>query len=100
MRISDWSSDVCSSDLDQNREILAAVEATKIVGQSPKLFAIFDIATEENIARGVAVAEEGAFVVGQKQAVQAKNSGYHRASTSIEIGRATWRERVCTSVEI
>src|SRR3546814_5792697 len=47
-----------------------------------QLLAVLDIAPEQDIARRVAVAKKCALVVGEGQARQAENSGYHRRSTS------------------
>ncbi len=69
--------------IDQDRQVGAAVETTKLVGQAPQLVAIFDVAPEQNISCRVAVAEKGALIVGEGQARQAENSRYHRPSNSI-----------------
>src|SRR3546814_18562581 len=42
MRISDWSSDVCSSDLDVLRYRTASLPVGNIVGGRPYRFVIFD----------------------------------------------------------
>src|SRR3546814_6652444 len=52
------------------------------VGEEPQLLAVLGIAPEQEIARRVAVAKKCALVVGEGQARQAENSGYHRRSTS------------------
>src|SRR3546814_3991837 len=49
-----------------------------------QLLAVLDIAPEQDIARRVAVAKKCALVVGEGQARQAENSGYHRRSTRSE----------------
>src|SRR3546814_3307162 len=82
MRISDWSSDVCSSDLG-------------------KLFQ-FDV--EPPRRRGAAIGERGAHVgkFGEHARQQAEllklafEQGRVRAG--VQIGRASCRERVCQSV--
>src|SRR3546814_6951571 len=81
MRISDWSSDVCSSDLfliDADIEPVAPVNRLEIVGQGPQLAAAFDVAAEDDVSGRIGVAEEGALVVCQREARKAENRGYHR----------------------
>src|SRR3546814_8755130 len=68
--------------IDQDRQVGTAVEAAQIVRQPPQLGAILDIAAEEDIACGVAVAEESVLVVGQGQAREAENRGRSEEHTS------------------
>src|SRR3546814_13543817 len=86
MRISDWSSDVCSSDLaegllEQTRDassgatVIGTVEVRWLDGDT------LHVATTEARAGG------GAYVVG-------------RGDDIAEIGRASCRERVCQYVSI
>src|SRR3546814_1406426 len=58
VRISDWSSDVCSSDLTHLRTVL-------------------DIALEQDIAGGRGLAKEGALVVGKGRPRKAEDHGLH-----------------------
>src|SRR3546814_9490662 len=71
MRISDWSSDVCSSDLDQ-----AVSEAVRHGGR------------EAELCPGCAFGDRAPRDRAQDR----------RARASFEIGRASCRERVCQSV--
>src|SRR3546814_8721115 len=73
MRISDWSSDVCSSDL----QAFAPVDAAQIVGQPPQLHPIGNVAREQDIARRVGLAEKGALVRGQFKPGNAENGRRH-----------------------
>src|SRR3546814_2461621 len=79
MRISDWSSDVCSSDLGDRDAVVSA-------GQRHRQ------------RRGVAVA----VLVGQRigEDVGQRRAGSERVDRGLpgEIGRASWRERVCQYV--
>src|SRR3546814_2814089 len=80
MRISDWSSDVCSSDLDLARVFPVGVEPAV-----------------ENILPALAFARNGKILhrhqFGDREAV------VHLHETDLaEIGRASCRERVCQYV--
>src|SRR3546814_17418666 len=106
MRISDWSSDVCSSDLVQ--EALAAVvvdqqladrllhavgvlrgELLAVVHHLRQLAAIGGAGTGEHELRAVAVAARD---------FQDGAGGVQVDPNAEEIGRASWRERVCQYV--
>src|SRR3546814_6633943 len=86
MRISDWSSDVCSSDLapqisladftDRNAGLIALTGGP--AGPVGRLLADGQDAAAEAMLTRLAVLFEGRLYV--------------------EIGRASWRERVCQSV--
>ncbi len=67
--------------VDQDRQIVAPVEIAQFVGELAQLFAIFDVAAEQDISRRVAVAKESAFITGQGQTRKAENGRDH-ASTS------------------
>src|SRR3546814_5028147 len=73
MRISDWSSDVCSSDLD-GRALMAAI----------------------------AVGYEVAIRIARNMHPASRHRGFHNSSVAgplaAEIGRASCRERVCQYV--
>src|SRR3546814_13985805 len=96
MRISDWSSDVCSSDLPDDDQVIALVGAVDI---------------------DAAIAcREGAVLGGiGGELVQQQGEAGHRAAGNLRIaaaqcdarrrvggqlGRASWRERVCQYGEI
>src|SRR3546814_6321796 len=79
MRISDWSSDVCSSDLASSKHAGTLIEA----------------ATKENIRRSVKTLQEATPILAKS--VHEKTlkivGGIYRLDT--EIGRASCRESVC-----
>src|SRR3546814_5011226 len=85
MRISDWSSDVCSSDLDQRAGEVALAEPFERRQQFAEIF------PEMEIERGGAelVAFEAAAVVGIGEVARAGGG---------TIGRASCRVRVCQYV--
>src|SRR3546814_4350880 len=80
MRISDWSSDVCSSDLDVGDRI------------GPVGDAVVLIAVEEAERRQEAGPDEGAEGGEEQEAAQV------HAGDAGQIGRASCRERVCQYV--
>src|SRR3546814_9307419 len=82
MRISDWSSDVCSSDLD---EVLVAV----VVGGQTGVDRVADVAHAQLQA-----------VAGFRLQVRVGDRGVaeHHVGESDEIGRASCRDSVCQYV--
>src|SRR3546814_11457402 len=96
MRISDWSSDVCSSDLVQLHELAdrpdAAAVGTDACGVVPR--------------RRHRLGERGAVVVaeGESPFSQYRPRGQARPEArdpeTSEIGRGSGRDRECKSVEI
>src|SRR3546814_11560564 len=91
MRISDWSSDVCSSDLFSISNAGAAASG----------LSVYDAGSG---VRDVTLMVSGRFAVTQRIGVGAM-AGVSRllgdaADSPVEIGRASCRERVCQSVEI
>src|SRR3546814_10794581 len=87
MRISDWSSDVCSSDLVLiNREHLERTSAMLL--ELPELTrAIFVLRRVEGLKVKDVAARLGISV-----------TSVERHMRVAEIGRASWRERVCQYV--
>src|SRR3546814_18231566 len=88
MRISDWSSDVCSSDLLDSRDVLRSIEH---LGPKPW------------------TAREGIFYFhGDEEALPALEAGLRGLGFAVrltrsapgQIGRASCRERVCQYVSI
>src|SRR3546814_11738071 len=69
MRISDWSSDVCSSDLIQPRTdipiILCGVISPTAISRASRLTGNFDIGLDANLAIGLAA---GRIELGSRQA--------------------------------
>src|SRR3546814_15044101 len=112
MRISDWSSDVCSSDLvDAGRRARRGGEAQGVVTVSAAVFQ--DVGADRKlvdprpvvakaVGDGVVVLELGfaivvleARVVEVALALQPLFCRLGLQSLPHEIGRASWRERVC-----
>src|SRR3546814_1351010 len=90
MRISDWSSDVCSSDLERMNERVTP------------LLRVNDLRIGFDLPEGRLVAVDGvSFQVrrgGTVALVGESGSGKSVVSQAIKIGRASCRERVCQYV--
>src|SRR3546814_11761689 len=94
MRISDWSSDVCSSDLRAEATINLSGQILHADASAVDMYAAIDLLADkldrlllkhkqkmvDNYRRGESIARSGEF------------------TCSIPIGRASCRERVCQSV--
>src|SRR3546814_13748116 len=100
MRISDWSSDVCSSDLSQAYKIrrrstwslgIMLEEAVVIVADDHPMFRVALRLGVERLDPSVRVIEVGSLAA-LKDAVR------RHPETKLEIGRASCRERVCQYV--
>src|SRR3546814_20273724 len=107
MRISDWSSDVCSSDLaDDDLGILVGDKAAVAAHEAAAVVALRDAALEMVGVRqstlGVVNGGHGATVaqapVADKKAGSDPEVDEAAARQGTEIGRASCRERVCTYV--
>src|SRR3546814_2524200 len=83
MRISDWSSDVCSSDLSEIQPVLSPDIAVDHIAQMQRH------ANAERIAAG-----HGSPLIQQVQPIESGHRGIERG----EVGRASCRERVCQYV--
>src|SRR3546814_2181810 len=97
MRISDWSSDVCSSDL------YLAREQREIASRGAVRLALDDARRVERTAHhgiGIAAlfARDGDGVGGGGGDAQFEQRGFARHHGAQEIGRASCRERVCQYV--
>src|SRR3546814_16566242 len=94
MRISDWSSDVCSSDLPHGRDQAGRGQALEEGGLTMALFELtsndlrFVAQRLPRDVRDLLKLHHGKLFLG---------GGFIRA---VEIGRASCRERVCQYVEI
>src|SRR3546814_7920003 len=93
MRISDWSSDVCSSDLN---DLVAAVATGTGLSKSDATKAVDEVFDQITVAlkKGddVRLVGFGTFAVTKRAATQGRNP---RTGEKIEkIGRASCRERV------
>src|SRR3546814_7864280 len=90
MRISDWSSDVCSSDLMQNKAVRDAYEE-----MAPE-YEIARAIIEARIASGLTQAELAERMKTSQSYIAKLESGRAMPSLrTLEIGRAACRERVC-----
>src|SRR3546814_9717843 len=85
MRISDWSSDVCSSDLCR------AGRRRRAVGHGA-------ISSHGAISNGEADAERARGAGGEVEGCRASDDGRARRRVVEQIGRASGRERVCQYV--
>src|SRR3546814_19662253 len=105
MRISDWSSDVCSSDLEEGRALIIALNKWDVAENGSGLYQGVRKALDEGLAqvRGVPLLTiSGATGKGIDQllavAFETREAWSRRVSTGAQIGRASCRERVCQYV--
>src|SRR3546814_7947503 len=111
MRISGWSSDVCSSDLHEARiwtekrsDIQLQINSMKrLSGGENGLLAYYpmtegkgDLAYDK--AHGAHARFYGQWTTPAGKAVAFGGNGYLAVNTASEIGRASCRERVCRDV--
>src|SRR3546814_15147466 len=99
MRISDWSSDVCSSDLAAiNASLTAAEEPSKMIARAKRGgdTSLGEVVSDIALSAGVG-AVGGAFFKGTEKAGRAILSRV-RTPAGEQIGSASCRERVCQSV--
>src|SRR3546814_14055665 len=105
MRISDWSSDVCSSDLDLEAVVRAVGQATgKNFVIDPRVKGTVNLVTEAPVSRAQALETLGSVLRMQGYAMVEAN-GFTKVVPEAdaqlqENGRASCRERVCQSVEM
>src|SRR3546814_8831409 len=99
MRISDWSSDVCSSDLSANsvgREVsFGEDDVLKVQNLETFDFTGWDIALSSPGAKVSAVHSPRAAKAG---CVVIDNTSHFRMDPDVQLGRASGRERVCQYV--
>src|SRR3546814_15661812 len=106
MRISDWSSDVCSSDLlsqDEIDALLHGVDSGKVdttpAPAAPGEARSFDFTSQDRIVRGRMPTLE---MVNERFARLFRISLFNMLRRSleltVELGRASCRERVCQYV--
>src|SRR3546814_1688601 len=98
MRISDWSSDVCSSDLAFDR----GVEVCIGEDDGAVLAAQFKRNIAQTFRRGLHDGRAGPRFSGEGDGIDTRMFGQERAgrirSEAVQIGRASRRERVCQYV--
>src|SRR3546814_13664319 len=100
MRISDWSSDVCSSDLRDLREQLVADRVAQRVVDRLEAVEVEDHQRAARL-RLDRMAERAAEILGEVEPVgQAGEIVEARHAGDLQIGRASGRERVCQCVYI
>src|SRR3546814_15665761 len=96
MRISDWSSDVCSSDLaglrSRHAARVALAEGAVLVGH-PLLEGVGEKAAERRAGTGQDAGDEA-----EQRAAQAGAEGIDDIGQPRKTGRASCRERVCQYV--
>src|SRR3546814_8686768 len=103
MRISDWSSDVCSSDLQPDRDALEVIAHAALVGE-----ATGETAFQEKIGESRDHPADDVYtatpthrqhiVTGHASQPAAELLEYFQGNGVSEIGRASCRERVCQYV--
>src|SRR3546814_21152120 len=97
MRISDWSSDVCSSDLYFRRPILPELSSDRrchLADSAETMSAARDTGMNIRVLNWmISVKQPWAFSDGNDR-------GSNPLSSRREIGRASWRERGCQYVKI
>src|SRR3546814_7570335 len=109
MRISDWSSDVCSSDLSVNPNIILPMKTHSLLGKDHGYPTISVKATVGVIyivrdPRDVVISAADHYGLTVDQAIEMmadkKARGRGTAGTTVheQIGRASCRERVCQYV--
>src|SRR3546814_2457278 len=99
MRISDWSSDVCSSDLTIERDVhemeVVPVGVLHVVPHDRELLATH---LEDLVAKPVLVVRPESLNIHEVLAHEIPDLPAHLGRIGIEIGRASCRERVCQYV--
>src|SRR3546814_9058891 len=105
MRISDWSSDVCSSDLVLNSEprrdtLTFQVDLWSAKGRLP--YDLLEVASRQKdiqySSRTRAVTNQALQMQKMRQALQRLMTEVPEAARGHQIGRASCRERVCQYV--
>src|SRR3546814_17635462 len=117
MRISDWSSDVCSSDLAVDVQSRGRAHAGAVQHRRPEqAVEVDDVLADEVVQLGLAAGRkvlEEVRAVAFAQRLEAAQVADRRVQPDVqelarvardleaeEIGRASWRERVCQYVLI
>src|SRR3546814_17832262 len=95
MRISDWSSDVCSSDLERP----CAVAATS-AGRHDDLHALRHALARVATQHLAQERHRDPPLLGQRSAVELVEQPGQARTAAVEIGKASVRERGCASVLI
>src|SRR3546814_20956041 len=97
MRISDWSSDVCSSDLDGFRiaeEDLRLRGSGELLGTRQSGEAAFRLASVEMLGAFLPIATDDARLLIDRDGGLAGERGQAARVALYSLGRASWRVRV------
>src|SRR3546814_17502003 len=98
MRISDWSSDVCSSDLRRSRRGAQQAPLSSIINKRGKSAQdIMQITTKNHLDKR---SNRPVATIGASSRVSSDTRRPHGLSRPEQIGRASCRERVCHYVKI
>src|SRR3546814_20911031 len=101
MRISDWSSDVCSSDLELGRLLVAVTAGQVVRGQVAEIelaAAGWSQVAELGVQHQPALGHEPGFqghVVVRREVDVDRLAPVEAVAAGLEIGSASCRERVC-----
>src|SRR3546814_18644554 len=100
MRISDWSSDVCSSDLDDLEDFAFGFALAEGIVASADEVVIDAIETSlEGVAIALSIPSDRASVLeARRRSLEGRSGGGICGMAQVEIGRASCRERVCQYV--
>src|SRR3546814_11624237 len=96
MRISDWSSDVCSSDiaLNKDKEFKSLGEFMEAVRANPGKHSASVVTGSAGELTAYLLMEAANLPQDAMNVVTYEGGGAARAAVAGEIGRAAWRERV------
>src|SRR3546814_15166846 len=105
MRISDWSSDVCSSDLQEMKHALAYLRLMANPDDDTSWMRVVNFPTRGIGARTLeqltdAARAQDTSLSGAVARVAGKGGANLAQFAQLEIGRASCRERVCQDVSI
>src|SRR3546814_1139056 len=101
MRISDWSSDVCSSDLEKTRGRVGCLQLRgeyMFVAEGKGGFRVYDVAAIANKGFSERIVTAPFSKLGHNTHVKTRNATCMALATNQpvnQIGRASCRERVC-----
>src|SRR3546814_6347878 len=100
MRISDWSSDVCSSDLDGGRNLAMAQRYLPEIVDGDKRILLIDGKPVDYCLARIPQGDEfrGNLAAGGRGEGRPLSERDRWIAAQVEIGRASCRERVCQYV--
>src|SRR3546814_15991860 len=100
MRISDWSSDVCSSDLDPILRVAIEIGVVRILRFLPSLHECFAQPVDGPKIAEMKLAITAVVRVGSESLVRLHRLEQRKDIIEGQNGRPSGRERVCQSVSI